>query len=447
MYMHHFKRLLRRILPRRIFRSYHFVMAWVAAVRYGHPSRRMVVIGITGTSGKSSSTYILRHILEAAGYKTGVLSTMEFCDGHDCRPNDKKMTMLGRFQTQSMLADMVRYGCEVAIVETTSEGIVQYRHRFIDYDIVSLTNLYPEHIESHGSFENYKSAKMELFRHLGRTRRKHLRLLGIHRDVPKIIVTNADNEHSPDFAAFPADEHWTFGRGASDERHVRWVTHHQNKNGTAFALNGTAMTTALWGEHNVANVAHVAAIALASGLELRQVQAGVSTVKSLPGRLEQIDAGQAFRVIVDYAFEPKAMAALYGVVKMLEPRRIIHVLGSTGGGRDVSRRETVGEFVGTRADVCIVTDEDPYDDDPQSIIDDVAFAVAKTGKKEHENLFRILDRREAIAKALSLAQTGDLILVTGKGSEQAMVVRGQLIPWDDRQVVREELRKIITKTL
>lgn len=437
------KSSIRRLAPPLLLSAYHWVLSWWSDFYYRHPSRKMVVIGITGTSGKSSTTFILRHILETAGLKVGCISTMEFCNGEHCWLNDRKMTMLGRMQAQTMLGDMVDHGCDVAIVETTSEGIVQHRHRHIAYDIVAMTNLYPEHIESHGSFENYQKAKEKLFARLWYTPRKNLRLFGEPQRIKKTIVVNQDLLQAGDFTRYPADERWTFGQQSDGKNHVQWQMLHENKKGTAFGLNGIGMQTPLWGEHNVANIALAATVAMSLGVDLSQVATAAADIAALPGRIELVDAGQPYTVIVDYAFEPKAMAALYHVVRLLEPKKIIHVFGSTGGGRDVQRRFTVGEYVGQNADVCIITDEDPYDDDPQKIIDDVASAVEKTGKKEGENLFRILDRREAISKALQLAQPGDIVLITGKGSEQRMVVAGgEMIPWDDREVVREEMGEL-----
>ena len=168
------KHLLKKLIPGKLLFLYHLILAYLAAVWFGHPSEKMIVVGVTGTSGKSSVIYFLRQILETAGYKVGALSTVEFCVAGKCVLNDKKMTMLGRMQTQKFLRDMVRAGCTIAIVETTSEGYLQYRHRFINYDIMALTNLYPEHIEAHGGFENYKAAKLGIFRHVAGGQNKML---------------------------------------------------------------------------------------------------------------------------------------------------------------------------------------------------------------------------------------------------------------------------------
>jgi UDP-N-acetylmuramoyl-L-alanyl-D-glutamate--2,6-diaminopimelate ligase len=176
---------------------------------------------------------------------------------------------------------------------------------------------------------------------------------------------------------------------------------------------------------------------------LKQIKKGLENVKGITGRLEMIKEGQGFTVVVDYAFEPKAVAKLYEAVKLIPHNKIIHVLGSAGGGRDKARRPILGELAGRNADYVIITNEDPYDENPLAIMEEVSLGAEKEGKVGKENLFKILDRREAIKKALSLAEKGDILLLTGKGSEQAIcVARGEKISWDDRKVVREELLKL-----
>jgi UDP-N-acetylmuramoyl-L-alanyl-D-glutamate--2,6-diaminopimelate ligase len=217
------------------------------------------------------------------------------------------------------------------------------------------------------------------------------------------------------------------------------------KDGLQFLVDGRSFGAEMYGKHNVSNILGVIATARSLEIPWEKIEASVRSFRGVPGRIEFIPEAEeddGFRVIVDYAFEPKAIAGLYEVVALLKPRKIIHVFGSTGGGRDVSRRFSVGEFVGQHADICIVTDEDPYDDDPMRIIEDVASAVAGTGKKEGETLYKILDRKKAIARAVSMAEEGDLVLITGKGSEQAMCVSGgKKIPWDDREIARGALRR------
>lgn len=436
----------KKYLPKSIRNLKHLYYAWYGALEYHHPADCLLVIGITGTSGKSSTTYFLRQILEQSGFKVGSLSTIDFYINGELKLNDQKMTMLGKMQIQKYLREMVNKDCDIAIVETTSEGVVQHRHRFINYDIAMLTNLYPEHIESHGSFKNYKGAKLSFFKYISKLPRKNVQ--GTQRrwtgaralkpkiqtlfptTIPKIAVVNGDNEYADEFLQYSFDEKIKF-----ESTNANIVT---DKNGLHFVWNGTSFHAPLYGEHNVMNI--LAALTVAKRLHISdaQLKTAVQNLTGPEGRLEFIKEAEAkgFQVIVDYAFEPVAMQKLYDVVKLLAPKRIIHVFGGTGGGRDVSRRFTVGSYVGERADICIITDEDPYDDEPMSIINDVASAVQKTGKVEGQNLFKILDRKEAIEKALQLAQAGDIVLITGKGSEQGMVVKGKIVPWDDRKIVR-----------
>lgn len=387
-----------------------------------------MVIGVTGTSGKSSTIYFLKQILEHVGLRVGALSTIEFCIAGKCVLNDKKMTMLGKTENQKKLRQMVDAGCDIALIETTSEGFVQHRHRFINYDAIILTNLYPEHIESHGSFENYKAAKLGIFEYVSRCRVKKLE----HGSIPKTCIVNGDSEHAKDFLEFAFNQKATFGRA----EHIT-----ADSAGTSFTLDNEVFRAPVYGVHNVSNVSAAITAAKILKLDNEKILSAVASLQPAPGRIEFIKEAEAqgFRVIVDYAFEPVAMAALYKVVDLFQPKRIIHVFGSTGGGRDVSRRFTVGAFVGRHADVCIVTDEDPYDDDPVAIMNDVASSVREQGKHDNKDLFIIPDRRQAIQKAMKIAAEGDMVLVTGKGSEQAMAVKGKLLPWDDRSEVRRAL--------
>lgn len=457
------KKLLKKIIPKKVYNLKHLFLAWYGAYKYGHPSEEIFVIGITGTSGKSSTTYFLRQMLEYAGFKVGSLSTIDFYVAGEYKLNDQKMTMLGRSQIQKYLREMVNKGCDIAIVETTSEGAVQYRHRFINYDIMVLTNLYPEHIESHGSFENYKNAKLSIFEYISQSKRKKVfgkwKNLNWGEFIPKISVVNADIDDNEDvfagvaheFVATLFDQKYTFGKKSRDEHLLgSWMENHfqlfkprVTERGLEFQIGQEEFLAPLFGEHNMMNILCSIEICHILGIDWHTtLKEAVRNLKPPAGRIEFIGEAEqfGFRVIVDYAFEPVAIEKLYGVVEKLQPNKVIHVFGSTGGGRDVSRRFSVGEYVGNHADICIITDEDPYDDDPMEIINDVASAVTKTGKIEGKNLFKILSRREAIQKAIDLAQQGDLVLFTGKGSEQKMVIKGKMVPWDDREEVRLALR-------
>lgn len=434
------KSRLKKIIPPGALNRYHQVMAIAANWLYGRPSEKMIVIGVTGTNGKSSTVWLIAKILEAAGYKVGATSTAMFKIADREWLNDQKMTMLGRLALQKILKQMLKAGCQYAVVETSSEGIKQHRHWGINYDVAIFTNLTPEHLEAHGSFDQYKQAKLKLFAKIGRSRKKQLD----GRKITKTIIVNGDDQYSQEFLAFPADQKISFGLGNSilDLRaeEIKFTS-----DGVSFELAGNRFVAPLLGRFNIYNSLAAISAARSQGIDWAVCQRALKATEGIPGRLEFIEEGQNFQVMVDYAPEPESLRQLYQTIsdhQLVGPnQKIIQVLGSCGGGRDKSRRPVLGRLAGDRADYVIVTNEDPYDDDPVEIIDAVADGALAVGKTLDKNLFKIWERREAIIKALNLARAGDLVLLTGKGCEQAICVAGgKKIPWDERQVVREEIR-------
>ncbi|MFW5888635.1 MAG: Mur ligase family protein, partial [Patescibacteria group bacterium] len=471
-FMQYLLNKIKKIIPVKLFKKiqpiYHFFLSRLSAVIYRHPSEKLIVIGITGTTGKTTSVYLTAKMLEEAGYRVGYTSTAMFSDGKKEWLNDKKMTMPGRFFTQKMLKRMLANKCRYAIIESTSEGMRQFRHRFINYDIVVFTGLYPEHIESHGGFENYKKAKGKLFDHLKTCNIKYvndekevqlqkgLKKLELSR-VKKTIVANLEDEHCGYFLDFWAERKMGYlpmGADAGDHEisenveKLVWENKKEDR-GVSFAfkskdleLSEEKINMKILGDFNIGNSLNAVCIGLAQGLAIKDIKRGLESVDGIPGRLEKIDLGQDFFVVVDYAFEPNALAKTYDTLDRLPHRRIIHVLGSAGGGRDADRRPKLGALAGERGDMVIVANEDPYDEDPGSIIDQVAGGAEKQGKKEGVDLFKIPERQEAIRKAVFSADKDDLVLITGKGSEQGICMAdGKIIPWDDRKVAREEIRE------
>ncbi len=460
---------LKKIIPIKLFKKiqpiYHYCLSYLANIFYGFPADKLIVIGVTGTAGKTSVVYLIVRALEEAGWPTGYSSTTQFSDGQREWLNDKKMTMPGRFFLPKLLKRMVKNGCRFAVIETTSQGIEQFRHRFINYDTVVVTGLYSEHIEAHGSFENYKRAKGKLCSHLKKYPQKYinegrqvvkakgrLNKLELNR-VKKTLIVNASDEHGLYFLSFPADNKIALVKTEEEKNNLLKENENfqifklenvkTNSSGTSFSLENTSFDLKIYGDFQAENASLAALSAHSYGADFNQIKEGLEKVGSLAGKMEKINIGQDFMVIVDYAYEPVALEKLYKLLSILNYNRIIHVLGSAGGGRDQARRPKLGKIAGKNADLVIVSNEDPYDEDPQLIIDQVASGVSLEAKEEKKNLFKILDRREAISFALKQAKKDDLVLITGKGAEQFICLKdNKKIDWDDRRVVRQELEKI-----
>lgn len=413
-------------------RVYHFSLALLAALRYGFPSRKLVVIGVTGTKGKTTTCSLIANILSAAGYKTGLLTTLNYRIGDREWVNDTKQTMPGRFGLQKLLRRMVKEGCKYAIIETSSEGILQYRHKFINYQIAVFTNLSPEHIERHGSFPKYRAAKVKLFKEVAKRKDG----FGVYNlDDP-----NAEYFLKPEiknkYGYFMKRQSAIGDRQALKEFRVSGVKLAADK--TEFELNGEKFSMPLIGEFNAYNAAAAACVGLSQNIPVVEIREALAGARSLPGRAEVVE-GRGFKVFVDYAHEPASLTAMYKAVNLFRPRRVIGILGSQGGGRDVWKRAAMGKIAADCCDALILTNEDPYDENPLNIISDIEKGVLEAAKSNLK-LYKIVDRREAIFKAISMAGKGDVVVITGKGGEIWMCVAGgRKIPWSDRKIVEEAL--------
>lgn len=401
----------------------HFLLAWAAYWCYGRPARKLIVIGVTGTKGKSTTCRLIASVLEAGGSKVGLLSTVEFQVGEKRWLNDKKMTMLGRGKIQSLLKQMVKAGCKYAVVETSSEGILQYRHYGLNYHTAVFTNLGTEHSERHGGFENLKKDKARIFA------------------KAKTIIVNADDEHANYFLNFPASEKYTFGLNPQNRPNILGVSIVSNQNGSEFMVGDEKYKLNIIGRFNVYNALAAIAVGRAHKIPDDKIFEGLSLVKLVEGRMELIDEGQNFKVIVDYAHEPLSLTELFKSLReMVGDKKIISVVGSDGGGRDKGKREAMGQIAGKLTDYVIITDVNCYDEEPKVIAEMLAVGARVAGKKDNVDLFVIVDRRQAITKAISLAQAGDVVVITAKGTEPYIAVaNGQKIAWDDRKVAREIL--------
>ena len=434
-------KLIKKSTPEFLKREYHRAQGWRAAQKYGFAARDMIIVGITGTKGKTSTANFVWSVLHAGGYKTGLISSANFRVGTAEEPNAYHMTMPNPFFIQKKLREMRTAGMEIVVLEMTSEGMKQFRHIGIPVDIAIFTNLTPEHLTSHkGSFENYKKAKSALFaaiQHPKKTLRDRL--------VARTIFANADSEHAPYYLGFPADVKKTFGFTAGD---LVAENIDSSKTGVSFTAGGESYHLAIPGSFNVYNALPAILTAQALGVSNTDIRTGLDTLAVIPGRMEEIEEGQDFSVFVDYAHEPASLGAVLASAKHLrgESGKTILLFGGQGGGRDWRKREPMARLAASEANYVVISNEDPYDDDPQKIVDELSDKVASFGKTRDLDLFPIFDRREGIKKALSLAQKGDIVLITGKGAEQTMMVKGGAIPWNERAIVREIVKTYVLHT-
>jgi UDP-N-acetylmuramoyl-L-alanyl-D-glutamate--2,6-diaminopimelate ligase len=410
MNMDKYLRVVEKLIPKQIYRKaqpiYHFGLAFVGKFIYGFPSSHIKIIAVTGTKGKSSTCEFMNAILEEAGYKTALLSTIRFKIGNETRANMFKMTMPGRFFVQKFLRDAVDANCDFAIVEMTSEGAKFYRHHGVRIDTLLFTNLTPEHIESHGTFENYKKAKLSLAKAVEKSNKP-----------VRTIVSNLSDLYGNEFLDFKIENKLAYTE--PDSRNIK---------------------LSVDGEFNKLNALACKTYALSLGISEEIIDRALLNLKEIPGRVQHIHAGQKFQVIVDYAHTVESLEKLY---QTYQDKFIISVLGSCGGGRDRKKRPLLGQVADKYSKAVIVTDEDPYDDDPMEIISEVASGVTSNVPQIY------LDRREAIAHALDLANkfqnTQDVtVLITGKGTDPyIMRANGKKEPWSDAKVAREEIEKIL----
>ncbi len=413
------KRFLKKILGEGItdalFSFYHFVFAWGAACWYGLPARKLYVIGVTGTKGKSSTCEMINAILEEAGYRTVLASTIRFKSGNESRPNTFKMTMPGRGHLQKMLREGARAGATHAVVELTSEGARQHRDVATFLNALVFTNIAPEHIESHGSYENYKEAKLGIGHSLVHSFKR-----------PRTIVANAEDEIGKKMLAFPVEHSLPFSL-------THGAPYASQDTTSRLTFRGVTFEIPFPGEFSIKNALAALTLAESLGIAPEVGARALSHMKPILGRVGMIQEGQSFLAVVDYAHTIESLQALYGA---FPGRRKICVLGNTGGGRDRWKRPAMGQLADESCAEVILTDEDPYDENPDEIVREMASGMKRTPTV-------IMDRRKAIRHALTLARVGDAVLITGKGTDPyIMGAKGKKTPWSDAGVVREELRTL-----
>ncbi len=420
---------IKRFLPTSLLNSirplYHYSLAWLGATIYRHPSKHITVLAVTGTKGKSTVTELVTNILEGDGKSVASLSTIQFKVGNDVRPNLYKMTTPGRFFVQSFLREAVDAGCIHAVIELTSEGAKQFRHKFLELDALIFTNLTPEHIESHGSFENYKNAKLQIAKQLEASVKQ-----------PRFIVSNTDDEHGTDFLAVDVEEKIPYGL-----KDLKLYTLHKDGIGLIFTDGEDERTirVPLVGLFNVYNALAAIKLTRALGVSLNSIEKSLRSLPPVKGRVEHVyspkEATKQVTAIVDYAHTPDSLEKLYQAFKDV-PK--IGVLGNCGGGRDSWKRPEMASIAERYCDYIILTNEDPYDENPRQIVEQMTKGIENKEKFEI-----IMDRRAAIATAIKKAPSGGYVLISGKGTDPyIMGPNNTKEPWSDAEVAAEELAKL-----
>ncbi len=426
------KRFSKKIVPEQLLLKYHLCESYTASSMYGFPSRKMIIIGITGTKGKTSSSEFVWSVLTAGGLNTGLIGTAHVLIGGTEIENTTHMTMPSPWITQKYLARMKKMGCTHVVLEVSSEGLKQFRHIGIAYDIAVFTNLSPEHLPSHNnSFEEYKKTKGILFKYITQTYRKRIF------NKKKISIINKDSEHSDYFNTISTDKNVLVSLQSYIDKNLVDVT----KN--IITIENTLCHIQLPGLFNLNNALIGYAVGKECNVSIQQIKKGIENVTLIPGRMEEIIHGQNFRVFIDYAHEKLSMQNLLTTAESLRQsgKKIIVLFGAEGGGRDKQKRQDMAQLVDEYSDYAILSNVDPYQDAPQDIILDIARYFIH--KKKDTDLFLLPERKEGIKKAFSLAQDDDIVLICGKGSEKTMVIGNTTIPWDERSIVSTLLKEYI----
>ncbi|MFZ2188244.1 MAG: UDP-N-acetylmuramoyl-L-alanyl-D-glutamate--2,6-diaminopimelate ligase [Candidatus Moraniibacteriota bacterium] len=429
---------MKKIIPQSVKNIYHLAQAIVANVWHGFPSRKIKVIGVTGTNGKTTTCQMIAKILEESGRKVAMVSTINFKLGDSEWVNATKFTTVSAFATQKFIATAVKAGCDYLVLETSSHSLDQYRVWGVKYDVAVITNVTREHLDYHKTMEEYRQAKLKLFRNV------------------KNAIINLDMERPEEFLScgaemvcgystkFPISNFQFPINGKCQNSKFKMIMAENiilGIDGSSYQIQNTKYQLQLPGLFNVENALAATAVGISEGIGLGIIKTALEKIKKVPGRMDEVENKLGVKIIIDYALTPDSMEKLGMLIsEQKKPAQsLVWVFGSCGE-RDRGKRPMMGEIVSRYADYVIVTNEDPYGEDPMQIVDEVASGVQN--KKEGENFWRILDRREAITKALKLVKSGDIILVTGKGAEEIMLIGDKRLPWNDRKVIEEELEKM-----
>lgn len=404
-------------------------LAEAAAGFNGHPARTLGMIGVTGTDGKSTTTHLIAHVLNQTGGRAGYLSSVEFAAGGIVELNASHMTTLEAPELQRQLAKIRDAGARHAVIEASSIGLDMHRVDMCEFDVGVFTNLAPDHLDYHGSMAEYRDAKAALFRMLGESMEK---------GYSKVAVLNEDDSVFADLRAATTVPVISYGLRSAANLTARDITH--DGFGTKFKARmfgeSVPVRTGLMGSYNVSNCLAAIAVAVSQGVEFAGAVRALESFPGVPGRMELIEEGQDFRVVVDIASTEQSMRNVLMMLRRATKGKLIVVFGAAGE-RDAARRRGIARSVSEHADLAVITNEDPRGENPQAIIEEISSSLRAHGfgrKYEEE-----LDRRQAIELAFSRAGKNDTVLLAGKGTEQSIVIGNVHWPWDERRIARELL--------
>lgn len=417
--MKQLKRFLSRFIPQVAKNyAYHLPFAIFANFAFGFPSRGLTVIGVTGTNGKTTTTKLIAAILTGSEKKTAYASTIEYGIGEKHWTNASKFTTSSAWQLQQFLSEAKQASCTHVVLETSSHSLDQFRTWGIPYAVAVITNVTREHLDYHQTIGAYRQAKRKLF------------------DGVRIAIVNADMEQPEEYFISAPGETLTYSTKQS-EANVVATEIELDLSGTRFLALGVSFKTNLPGLFNVENALAAIAAGKALGIDTETMRQTLASVPGIPGRMESVPNDRRLDILIDYAVTPDSFEKLYQAVKPMQipGTKIIHVFGACGE-RDRGKRPVMGRIASEHADIIILTNEDPYHEDPEQIIDEIEVGVTK---KKEGAYFRIFDRRDAIQKAIALAEEGDIVIITGKGAEETMALGDKRVPWKERMIVEEIL--------
>lgn len=430
------RKIVKSFIPKKLFTSIepvgHLVESMLVATRYGFPGRKLRVIGVTGTNGKTTTSFFIQKMLNESGVKTGIMSTVAYGVGDDIKRQMEHMTTTKASILQNRLKSFVAQGAEWVVVETSSHALAQNRVWGVPFEIAVLTNLTHDHLEYHGTFEKYREAKRKLFKIANKNGLKY-------------GVVNAEDPSAEIFKNTVANS-TTYGLKIGDIQASNVVLTNSGSTYTASVDGDTYnITINIPGEFNVSNSLAALAVGRKIGLNKEQIESGLAALQSVEGRMNSIDEGQAFKVLVDFASTPDGFQKFFESVRPLVKGKLIAVFGSAGR-RDESKRAAQGEIAGSYADVIIATEEDDRDDDGKKILSQIAEGAEKAGKVQDTNLFLVHDREEAIGFAFTQASSADdMVVLLGKGHEKTIERADESYPWNESEVARAALQELLKK--